>query len=288
VTSSVPLPSVTTQRKRLGNFVRRARIDKGLTQTALGDLIGCKQSKINKIEAGNCGTRTEDLERIVDELGIDPHTAEQMTALNARSTPPRVRSDGRAATPAWFSPIIERERDATEMFSWTGERIPGLLQSEHYMLAQFQATGRPDVTALVAERMGRQRIFENNPQSRYEFLLSESALERAVRSLKPATALDQLDHMLSLMKNHPSVRIHVVPYRAAAYVDPDYTILRFAEDSLNFAYSEYVSDLVEVKGDDLRKYDESQDALRFLALSTDETTQLLATLAQQVQDDMPP
>ncbi|MCU1685132.1 MAG: family transcriptional regulator [Amycolatopsis sp.] len=282
MTSSVPVISVATQRKSLGILVRQARTRYDITQAALGALIGCKQSKVNKIETGKCGTKSADLDNIVVALAIDPATAAQMRALNVRSTPARARSEERAATPSWFFAVIERERDATEMFSWTGERIPGLLQSEYYMLTQFHASGASNVTALVSQRSARQRIFANNPAGHYEFLLSEGAVDRMVRSLKPATALDQLDHILNLMKRYPCISIRVVPYSAAPYVDPDFTILRFAEDTLDFAYTESVTGLTTTAGAELHKYDEAQDALRYLALPVDATADLFTEHARRL------
>ncbi|MEC3978060.1 helix-turn-helix domain-containing protein [Amycolatopsis sp. H20-H5] len=273
MTSLVLQPSVATQRKRLGMLVRQARKDMGITQVALGGMIGCRQSKINKIEGGQCGLKPSDLESIVASLDIDPVTAAQMRVLNIRDTPQRVRSDGRVATPPWFVPILDEEREVTEMFSWTGERIPGLLQSEYYMLAQFQAAGAADVATPIVERISRQQIFDSNSDGRYEFLISEAALNRMMESLIGAIALDQLYYMLDLMKDHPSVRVRMVPYGAAAYVDPDYTILRFADHNRDFAYMESISGLVLAKGQDLQKYEDSCDALRYLALSVSDTKQ---------------
>jgi transcriptional regulator with XRE-family HTH domain len=282
--SSISPASVTTQRKRLGRLVREARGVKGLTQAALGDLIGCKQAKINKIETGSAGTKPADLESIVRVLEIDQATAVGMRTLNEASTPQRVRSARRASTPEWFRGIIDLEADATAMFSWTGERIPGLLQSELYMLTQFQVVRSDDVTDPVSERLGRQKVFERYPGREYHFILSESALDRLVKSLRPMTAFDQIEHMIKLVERHPSVEIRIVAYDAASYVDPDYTILRFPDESMDFAHSEYIANIAKMKGDELQSCVESWEALSQVALTPDETMRRLDKTAQLCLD----
>jgi transcriptional regulator with XRE-family HTH domain len=284
VTFSVTPASVTTQRKRLGRLVHDARTSKGLTQAALGELIGCKQAKVNKIEGGSAGTKPADLDSIVEVLEIDPSTAARMRTLNEASMPQRVRSARRASTPEWFRGIIDLEADATEMFSWTGERIPGLLQSDFYMLTQFQMVRSDDVTDPVVERSSRQKIFERNPGREYHFILSESALDRLVRSLNPMTALDQIEHMIELAEKHSSLDIRVIPYTAASYLDPDYTILRFPDEGMDFAHAEYVTNIVKMKGDELQICVESWEALSQLALSPGDTMLLLRKTAQLCLD----
>ena len=53
---------------RLGQEVRRARIDSGLTQAQLYEMTGISQTLIGRIESGKANPRLETLERIADAL----------------------------------------------------------------------------------------------------------------------------------------------------------------------------------------------------------------------------
>lgn len=277
-------PSVDVQRQRFGILVRQARTTAGLTQTAIGGQLGWHQSDINDIEHGRRGTKKVDLERIVDALDIDPVTAAHMRVLSQRETPPCLRSDSRLTSLTSLSAIVERE--FVQMFNWSGERIALLLQSEHYMLAQFHTAGAATVTAPIAQRQALQEIFTSDPNRNFEFLLSESALDRLEASVHPAITLDQIDHMLDLMRRYPSIKIRLVPYKSAADVDPGYTMLRFS-DAVSLTYSDSVAGLVPNPHDHLPLHEQSREALQFLARSPAETAEAFSARRRRISGARP-
>jgi transcriptional regulator with XRE-family HTH domain len=262
-----------TQRSRLGSRISRWRTARGLTQVELADGVGCKQPKIQKIESGKAGTRPEDLERIIEVLGIPRAEADQLRELNEANDPSVRRAERRMITPHWFREILEKEQAAAEILSWTGNRIPGLLQSEYYMLAQFQASRQERVTDRVAERKARQRMFDG-PGPRAVFMLEYSCLEKLVHSIKNSVASDQLEHMIRLVELRPSVSVRILPRDAAAYPDEDFTILRFAQpDLVDFAYQESKVKLITVPADQdgFASYEESWEAQLAATLSREQS-----------------
>jgi len=264
VTSPVrqPPPSLRTQRSRLGARILRWRAERGLTQAELADAIGCKQPKVQKIESGKAGTRPEDLEKIVDALRIPPADAALLRELNQANDASARRAERRMITPHWFREILAKEQAASEILSWTGNRVPGLLQSEYYMLAQFQAGRQERVTDRVAERKARQRMFDG-PGPRVVFMLEYSCIEKLVFGVKTSVALDQLEHMVRLLETRPTADIRILPRDAAAYPDEDFTILRFAQPDLaDFAYQESKVKLITVPEDQegFASYEESWEA----------------------------
>lgn len=283
-----PPLSDRTQRTRLGIRIRACREDRGITQKQLAAEVGCSQPKIQKIEAGKTGTPQPDLENIIRALSIDPDTAAELRRLNHSGTPGRRRTDRRFAAPSWFRPILYQEADAVEMLSWTGERMPGLLQSEDYMRAQFRSRDRDRVAERVAERLGRQQIFGRRPDARYVFLISEGCVLRTRKHLAPAVALAQFEHLTTLLHQHEGIDLRVVPFSAAAHVDTDFTILRFDPGEVpDFAYTEDPDRLnvTRATDDTFALYEESWAALLAVALPRTDSLAWFTELAHQCRTE---
>jgi transcriptional regulator with XRE-family HTH domain len=282
----VPPPSVETQKRELGRMIAAARTAAGLTQGQLARLVSYTQANISKYENARLGVPPEQLKNIIKALEVDEPTAARMNSLNEASSAGRVHAERRLnATPQWFREVVALEAVAAKMYSWTGERMPGLLQSESYMLEQFQAYRRADVDDAVFERKSRARIFANHPDRTYKFVLSQSAIERLVRSRteNPFMALDQLKHMLQLAERYPSLVIRVVPFEVAVHVDPDFTILQFDHAEPDFAYSESAGGVHRSKPDHLTDYLRAWAAVSSSALSAQASLDLLRSAAARCE-----
>ncbi|WP_216214858.1 helix-turn-helix domain-containing protein [Amycolatopsis aidingensis] len=276
---------MATQRVRIGELLRDWRERRRLTQEQLGELVSCSQSKIAKIEGGDCGLKYVDLDTIVGALELPAEVAAELREMNGVNSSLRLRDEHRATTsPTWFRDMPAFERDATRIRSWTGERISGLLHAEGYMLAQYTAYGYDNVDEPMQDRWERQKVFDLNPRCRFEFLLSESAIDRLVHSLCPHIAADQLTHMLWLIDNYDTVTIRLVPYLAIVYVDPDYTILEFEPGTRDFVYTENLHNSPRAYAEDLLCYERSWDALAEAAMDPARTREVLADRRSPLTD----
>src|SRR3954453_20540837 len=89
-------------RRELAALIKAARCEdvvqgRKLSQAGLAALLGCTQSKVQKIEAAHVTIGPRDVEQIIERLGIQSATARrmrQLVALNAVGEPwwgPRAR-----------------------------------------------------------------------------------------------------------------------------------------------------------------------------------------------------
>lgn len=274
----IPPKAIEVQRRALGSSIAALRKERKLTQDALGDMIGYKQPNISKIELGTARVRQAELERIIKALDLTEVEANKLRALLEDPTASQVRAESRLnATPPWFRKIMKMEAGAISICSWTGERLPGQLQCESYMLEQFQAGSHANIDDAIHERTSRARLFDNHPDRSYEYLLSESALERLIRChmLTPYTVLGQIKHLLALPARHPSVSIRIVAFEDAIYTEPDFTILKYPNADLDLAYIEEAQGAHLSKADQLPPFLEAWDALTSVALTTAATRKLL-------------
>ncbi|MCI2420610.1 helix-turn-helix domain-containing protein [Saccharopolyspora sp. K220] len=279
------MPStVTSRRRQLGNEIRRARVAAGKTQQAVAQLLGCSQGKINKIESGIVAVKNTELKRMLEAFGTGKAEADVMLDLARSSTSPRSQWSGyRSAVPQWFRTFTDLEPAAAEILSWHGERIPGPLQSEHYMLTQFSEDRATDVTALVRNRLDRRQVFDLPRPPYYRFILSEAAFHRMPGGPNPSVALDQVEHLLDLQQRYPRAYVHVLPFGVRLpYVPNDFTMMRFSDGTKDFVFVEHVAGGLYLDDeDDFDLFNDAWDRLRGAAMERHDTVEFLQHLADQ-------
>lgn len=277
--------TVTSRRRQLGNEIRRARLAAGMTQQDVAELLGCGQGKINKIEAGAVSVKQSDLKLMLDAFGASRTEVEMMTEL-ARTSGQRGHWAGyRSAVPHWFRTFTDLEPAASEILSWHGERVPGPLQSEHYMLKQFSEARATDVTSLVRNRLERRQVFDLKRPPYYRFILGESAFRRMPGGPSPSVALDQVQHLLDLEQRYPRTFIHVLPFDVKlSYIPNDFTIMRFSDATKDFVFVEHAAGGVYIEDEgDFELFVDAWDRLRGAALERNETAEFLEKMVQELK-----
>jgi transcriptional regulator with XRE-family HTH domain len=281
--------TVTSRRKQLGNELRHARNASKLTQQQVAEFLGCTQGKVNKIESGAVGVKLGDVRSMLNAFGVNGDEAEALMNLARAAAGQRGQWSGyRAVVPHWFRTFTDLEPAAAEILTWHGERIPGPLQSEHYMLKQFTEAGATDVTSLVRNRLDRKAVFDQLQPPYYRFIISEGALRRAPGGIAPAVMLDQVEHLLALDTRRARVYVHVLPFGARlAAVPNDFTVMRFPDRTRDFVYIEHsAGGLYLDDAKDFQLFVDSWDRLRGAALERAETRQFLQSLADSYRRQM--
>lgn len=241
-------------RRELASLIKAARRRyvvgaRKVSQTELAALLGCTQSKIQKVEAAHVRIDPEDVEQIIKHLGIEPAAARRMRELAALNAVQRPWSEQRALVPYYFRKYLQLEQIATEILSWHEMRIPGPLQSTDFILRQFNANGKIDVEAYLRNRESRRKLFQQAQLRRYHCILAEEVVRRVTCTLGPATARDQIDYLLAV--NDPTdprqladarTTISLLPVDAAVpHLENDFSVLHFANPALSIVYIEHVA-----------------------------------------------
>jgi transcriptional regulator with XRE-family HTH domain len=280
--------TVTSRRKQLGNELRHARTAAKMTQQQVADVLGCTQGKVNKIESGAVGVKLGDVRAMLDAFGINGDESEALMGLARAAAGQRGHWSGyRSVVPHWFRTFTDLEPAAVEIMTWHGERIPGPLQSEHYMLKQFTEFGATDVTSLVRNRLDRKAVFDQPQPPYYRFILSEAALRRAPGGKAPAVMLDQIEHLMELDRRQ-RVYVHVLTFDARlAAVPNDFTIMRFPDRTRDFVYIEHSAGGIYLDDQkDFQIFVDGWDRLRGAALERQETREFLKGLAEMYRAEM--
>ena len=286
------MPStVTSRRRQLGNEIRRARIAAGMTQQDVAELLGCGQGKVNKIESGAVAVKSADLRRMLDAFGVPESEADVLLDLARSSGGRRSQWSGyRSAVPQWFRTFTDLEPAASEILSYHGERIPGPLQSEHYMLTQFTENRATEVTSLMRNRLDRKQVFELERPPYYRFVLGEGAFHRMPGGSNASVGLDQVEHLLDLEQRYSRLFVHVLPFGVRLpFVPNDFTIMRFSDGTKDFVFVEHVAGGLYLDDeDDFELFVDAWDRLRGAALERHETVDFLKRWEERFQAELMP
>lgn len=233
-------------RQQLGRLLRELRDAAGITQEEAARHIERVPSTVYRMEDGQPGVRIRpgaDIDRLCDLYEV----ADQETRNGLRALAEATRTKG------WFQPYLDvippkfdmylgLEGDASELWTYEPERVPGLLQTEKYARALFKVPGpegnsvdSANVDRLVALRLQRQQavLRRKTPRPpRLDVVLNEAVLRRPVGGAAVMAA--QLRHINQVASELMHVSVRVLPFSAGLHdgmMAGQFIIMRFPNDN---------------------------------------------------------
>ncbi|MCX4866470.1 helix-turn-helix domain-containing protein [Streptomyces sp. NBC_00257] len=164
--------------RALGKMIKLLRERAGLSQKELGLATHCGEDLISAMERGVRTPQPEFLELADDALGAGGLLRATIGEVREALAKARTRH------PEWYRGYANLEAAASQLYVYSNQSVPGLLQTEAYARAIF-AQWRPllseeTVEKRVADRLDRQKIFEPWPSPTFHFILDESVLMRPI------------------------------------------------------------------------------------------------------------
>src|ERR1700759_5075248 len=198
-----------TPRQVFGAMLRYHREQAGLSRADLARPVSQSGSFIQAIELG--------------QRAAPPDvTADLEQALSADGALTRLREEigdglGYQPYPSWFQDWVASEREARKLRSFEPMLIPGLLQTEEYARAVFQARfgmTAEQIDESVAARLRRQEILARNDAPTFWAIVDEAVLRRPVGG--PEIMREQVRHLIDAVQS-PGVSIQVITSTVGAY-----------------------------------------------------------------------
>ncbi|MEU3988556.1 helix-turn-helix transcriptional regulator [Streptomyces platensis] len=260
--------------QRFGRDIKQVRLARKLTQKQLGKATGYSEGYVSKVESGTLLPRPS--EKFAKGCDLTFGTGELFAGL--------LRRIEEGDHPSWFVPYLNLEKKASRILDYSTNIVKGLLQTEGYAQAIFEAYfSREEAEVIegkVAARLRRQEVFELSTPPSLWTIVHEACLRTVVGGAEVMAG--QLEYLLTAATS-PHIKLQVMPFSAgapAASTRP-FTVLRFT-DSRTVLYTE-----TRVGG---RMHDSAQtvdaalddyDLLRAHALSPDRSVTLIKTLLKE-------
>jgi transcriptional regulator with XRE-family HTH domain len=285
----------TVPRRQLGRYLRDLRNAQRLTVRAAAEHLEWSEAKIWRIETGQVGLRSLDVQAMCQIYGAAPDLTGALMGL-AKETKARGwwHSFG-DVIPEGFDVYIGLEEAASTICWYESELVPGLLQSEAYARAIIAAdkptVDSEEIDRRVHVRMARQTLLTRVtacPELR--IVLNEAILRRPVGGVDVMTA--QLERML-YASELPNVELRVIPFSAGVHhgiVSGPFEILRFplngdgrASEPPTVYVDGFTGDLYLDKAREIERYDEAFNRIWSAALDESASQELIRRASEELE-----
>jgi transcriptional regulator with XRE-family HTH domain len=278
--------SPTFPRFQLGKQLRMLREQAKLTTEDVGLQLDCSPSTISRMEGGKVGIRRSTLERLLEIYQLSDQDHRETLIALAREGKQRGWFARYGELPVSYSRYIGLESAAVEMRDYEALVVPGMLQTEEYSRAIFQAAS-PDyvgsldgsIEAHVSARRERQALLHRSENPLRLFaVLDESVIRRQIGGSDVARS--QLKHLveMSLLRN---VTLQVLPFSGGAYAGMagSFAVLQFT-DAPSVVYAEALAGDIYQEAGDVQRYRVVFESLRAAALSPLESAHLIEKVGE--------
>ncbi|MFC9744365.1 helix-turn-helix domain-containing protein [Streptomyces niveus] len=276
--------SPTARRRRLAIELRKLRDESGMTCNHVGKELDWSGSKVNRMETGQGRVQPSDVEALCRFYGTSDELRELLKGLAKESKTKGWWHAHGDAVPSWFSVYVGLEQAASNLHTYQGEFIPGLLQTPEYATALSRVTPDQDhgeIPRQVDVRMRRQQLLTESKAPDFWAVIHQSALMHVIGGRQVMAG--QLERMLDIGQQR-NVTVQVLPYDAGAYpTTGPFTVLGFPEqEDPDVVYREGLTDSVYLElPADVRIYTKAFDHFRALALSPQRSVALIRSSLEE-------
>jgi DNA-binding XRE family transcriptional regulator len=180
----------------LAHDLRFYREKYGLSQSAMGKIIGRSATNLSNCEAGRRRITDKEAKLLDARFKTGGHFQRLLHFAQL------------GHDPNWLKQYVNLEKRAAIIKTFQALVVPGLLQLPEYAYAVIKAGGELDPEQATNERIKRQAILDETPQPMLWALTTESVLEWPIGGREVMRR--QLAHLLE-MSERPNVGIRVIP-----------------------------------------------------------------------------
>ncbi|WP_308408637.1 helix-turn-helix transcriptional regulator [Streptomyces sp. AC627_RSS907] len=186
--------------RTVGKVIKMCRERAGMTQAELGTAIGYSEEQVSSVERGRRAPKAQFLEAADQALGAGGMVVGLRKDVEEARYPKKVRD------------LAKLEAEAVELCAYANTVIHGLLQTPEYARALY-GMRRPlfsddELERLVAARMSRQKVFDQQPAPIFSFVQEEVTLRRPLQGRM--VMRKQLERLLEVGQLR-NVEIQVMP-----------------------------------------------------------------------------
>jgi transcriptional regulator with XRE-family HTH domain len=277
----------TVRSRELGEGLRRAMQDAGLTGKDVARLLDLSPSWVSRLISGKRNITAVQASAFLAVCRAPSAERERLLALcDQQHTQGWFQQHG-SRLPLQLVTLIDHENIAVAISEFESIVVPGLLQTGEYTRALLTEAGRvpaEEIDDRVAARLARQSLFSRSDPAAFTFYLHEFVLRLPVGG--PAVMRDQLEH-LERMSRRSYLTLQVVPATLGAHAATAgaFRLMEFAEFKPVVYLESETSCLFLEKPVEIVAYQDILASLARTALGEEQSRELIATLATELYAD---
>jgi transcriptional regulator with XRE-family HTH domain len=270
--------------RRLARTLRQLRDNAGLTIEEVAEKLELSASTISRMETAQVGVRARDLRDLLDTYGVAGAERDQLLQI-ARER--RQQYWWREYKDLPNIAVAGLEADASTIWQYSTQLVPGLLQTDSYARAVLEAIrldAKPgDIERRLELRIHRQALLTSENAPEYWVVLDEAVVRRQVGG--PAAMAEQLRQLIEVAKL-PNVTLQLLPFGSGEHagMDGEFTLYHYRESAdPDVVYIENTgSDLYLEAPEVTRRYNKIFDHLRAAAQNPGESIRTLGSVQSQL------
>jgi predicted transcriptional regulator len=275
----------TIRSRALGEGLGRAMRQAGLNGAQVGHLLGWSSSRVSRLLSGKRGGSEVDVSAFLAVCGVKGTERDRLLEL-CREQDASGWVEQYSRLPQHLVTLLDHENKATKIDHFQAVLVPGLLQTGDYAREVMSSAKIPanEVHDRVAARLARQSLFSKPRPPSCTFYLHEFVLRLPVGG--PAVMSDQLHHLLR-MAVRPAVTLRILPASIGAHAacSGPFILMEFAEFRPLVYLEGATSCLFLEKAEETQVYKDILMTLADIALGEEESKQLIAKIATELNPD---
>lgn len=273
----------TVRLRRLAAELRTLRADAEVTREAVAQHTGIDMATLYRIETAKARPQNRTLKALLNMYGADTDHQENLVALSKESTKQGWLQPYHQDLPEEYTAFISFEDEAAGLRAYESLVVPGLLQTEDYARAVIKgclpsATDQ-QVDDRVQARLARKNVLTKPSPLQMWAIVDQAALHRVVGSRD--IMFEQLNQ-LAAANDTPNITLQILPFEAGAHpgIPGSFMMLDFADpmDAELIYVDSMAGELILESEAEIRRYGLMFDTLRALALSPDQSSEMIIRL----------
>lgn len=276
--------SPTVRERRLARSLRHLREGAGLTIEEVAEKLEMSASTVSRMETAQVGVRPRDLRLLLDIYEVSDAERDQLLQIA------RERRQQR-----WWQeyadlpniPLAGLEEEASTIWQFSTQLVPGLLQTEAYarvVLEAIRLDDKPgDIERRLEVRLHRQEVLNRENAPEYWAVLDEAVVRRQVGG--PSVMAGQLGYLIEVAKL-PNMTLQVLPFAGGEHagMDGEFTLLHYRESAdPDVVYIENTGSDLYLEGPEVtRRYNRIFDRVRAAAQNPGESIRTLGSIQSQL------
>ncbi|MGW2368767.1 helix-turn-helix domain-containing protein [Streptomyces sp. NPDC001667] len=277
----------TVRLRRLAAELRRLRTGMQLTREDVTAQTGINTATLYRIETARVRPQQRTLIALLNLYGVPEPQHGEIQALSQGASNQGWLRPYHSELPEEYTAYISFEAEARAVRNYESLFVPGLLQTEDYARAVIKGVlpmaSTREIEQRVQARIERQGVLTKSDPLHLWAIMDEASLRRMVGG--PEVMHEQIRRLTAAIAE-PHMMLQVIPFNAGAHagMPGSFVLMSFpeVEDPEIIYIDSMAGDLFLEAEADVRRYGAIFDNLRAVALSPDDTSRLLASLANEM------